>query len=250
MLPVLIYDTESAVRSEMMAFLNTYAQASEMQFSILENTDMTEDIAFCVKSEGGIVLLLLGVGRDTDIPHVACGMERLVAEKNRDSYILYWLKDLARLPELAAACLHPVGFVLPPANQAQFDRILKRVEEDYASFSNSSAETFLSLQSGGSMYRLSVNSIDYIEAMDKKVNIWTQRQCVTVYEKLNHIEEMLGQSFVRCHRSYLVNYAHIESVDFAAMELRLTSGVKIPLSRSSKERLKEYIAREGLSHAG
>lgn len=250
MLPVLIYDTESSSRSEILKFLNEYARVSGERFSVLGNTDSTDDIAFCIKAEDGILLMIVGVGGDTDIQRESVGLERLITGKNRDSYTLYWLRDMEKLPALATACLHPVGFVLPPPNQLHFNGILQRVIEDYTSFTTTPVDNFLSLQSGGSMYRLSVSRIDYIEALDKKLNIWTRRQCVTVYEKLGHMEELLGDRFFRCHRSYLVNYSLIESVDYAAMELRLVNGVRLPLSRSSKDRLKERIAREGLDDEG
>lgn len=249
MLPVLIYDTEPAARREILDFLNEYARTSGERFSILGNTDSAEDAAFCIRAGDGVSLTILGVGSDADIQGALVELERLIAEKNRDSYTLYWVRDMDKLPALAAACLHPVGFILPPPDQRQFNRILQRVTEDYASFTGSGADAFLALQSGGTVYRLSVSGIDYIEALDKKLNIWSRRQCVTVYEKLSRTEELLGSRFFRCHRSYLVNYAHIESVDFAAMELRLTGGAKVPLARSSKDSLKERIAREGLNHA-
>lgn len=250
MLPVLIYDTELVARREILDFLKEYARTSGERFSILDNTESAEDAAFCIKAGNGISLTIIGVGSNADIQGVLVELERMIAEKNRDSYTLYWIKDMKKLPALAAACLHPVGFILPPPDQVQFNRILQRVMEDYASITDSKADTFLALQSGGTVYRLHVSGIDYIEALDKKLNIWSRRQCVTVYEKLSRTEELLGSRFFRCHRSYLVNYAHIESVDFAAMELRLSSGVRLPLSRSSKDRLKERISQEGLNYAG
>lgn len=249
MLPVLIYDTDHSERQRMLEFLNEYTRVSGNRFQITGSTDRVDDAEFCIRSEEGVLLAILGVGDEREAQKDAVGLERLAAQKNRDSYMLYWLRDMTKLPELAASCLHPVGFVLPPPDQTHFNDILKRVMDDYASFATTDADSFLSLQSGGTMYRLNVGRIDYIEALDKKLNIWTDRQCVTVNEKLGRTEELLGERFFRCHRSYLVNYSHIVSVDFAAMELRLSNGSRLPLSRSSKDRLKARINREGLACA-
>lgn len=243
MLPVLVFDTDSAARSEVIVFLNEFSRVSGERFSIVGNADSVEDAAFCIRSEAGVFLAILGVGADSDLLRMAVALEKSIVEKNRDCYTLYWLRDLKQLPALASACLHPVGFILPPPNQTHFNGILKRVTEDFQSFSEASADDFLSLQSGGTVYRLSVREIDYIEALDKKLNIWIKRQCITVYEKLANMEETLGERFFRCHRSYLVNYSHIESVDYAVMEVRLKGGMAVPLSRSSKDRLKERIGR-------
>lgn len=250
MLPVIIFARESGVRSKMLQFLNEYAKASGNRFSVLDNTGSAEEAAHSIDTSEGILLMIAGVGSGKETDRAAVGLERLALRKNRDSYTVYWLSDVERLPALASSCLRPVGFLLPPPDQGRFELILKRVFEDYASLSGGSEEDFLPLQSGGTVHRLPVSSIDYIEALDKKLNIWTKRQCLTVYEKLAHIEELLGKRFFRCHRSYLVRFAAIESVDYAAMELRLAGDIRVPLSRSSKSLLKERIREEGLPDEG
>ena len=250
MLQVLLYDEDHAVRSEMLDCLNAYARDVGGRFSVLYNTDSEKEASVCIEAEDGILLLIGGVEGRAGAEEASVRLERLVIGKNRDSYMLYWLKDISALPALASSCLHPVGFILPPTDQKHFNNILRRVMEDFAAFDNSPADNFLSLQIGGTVHRLQISAIDYIEALDKKLNIWTDRQCVTVYEKLGKMEEVLGERFFRCHRSYLVHYSHIESVDYAAMELTLKSGARLPLSRSGKDRLKERFTEEGAPNGG
>ncbi|MCD7844864.1 MAG: LytTR family transcriptional regulator DNA-binding domain-containing protein [Oscillospiraceae bacterium] len=167
---------------------------------------------------------------------------------NRDSYALYWLHSLEDLPGLTARCLHPVGFVLPPPDKAHVEAIFQRVFDDYEALSATPEEGFVTLQTGGAIYRLAADSIDYIEALDKKLNIWTKRQCLTVYAKIGQMEELLGSGFFRCHRSYLFNYSRLESVDLSAMEVCLQSGVRLPLSRSYRDELKNRMTQEGAAN--
>ena len=249
MLPILIYAGSAATRSGILAFLNSYARTSHDRFTILNNTDSADQAARSIRSTPGVFLLIAGVGGGKGAD-TATGLEHDMAAQNRDSYTVYWLSGLEQLPAVAASCLRPAGFVLPPPDQRQFDQIMARVFADYAALTQAPDENFLTLQNGGTTYRVPVSTVSYIEALDKKLNIWTGQQCLTVYEKLGHVQEILGDAFFRCHRSYLINFACLESVDFAAMEITLKDGVRLPLSRSGKAPLKERMRKEGLSGAG
>ena len=242
MLPVLIYASE-AERSGILAHLNDCAGKLGQRFSVLCNTSSQKEALSCVLAEGGILFLVLDAGTDAAGVTRATELETRARERNRDSYCLYWLRSMTVLPELAAQCLRPVGFILPPPDGEKIEAAVSRVFEDYARLTDAPSDGFLTMQSGGTVYRIAVSSIVYIEALDKKLNIFTGRQCLTVYEKLGRLEEELGERFFRCHRSYLVSVKDIESVDFAAMELRLTGDVRLPVSRSSKNGLKAILQR-------
>ncbi len=249
MLPILIYAGSPQTRSGILEFLHNYAKTSNDRFTILNNTDSADQAARSIRGAPGILLLIAGVGGGP-AAQTATGLERDATAQNRDSYTVYWMDRLDQLPAVAAACLHPAGFVLPPPDQQQFDWIMARVFADYAALTQAPAENFLMLHNGGAVHRIPVSSVSYIEALDKKLNIWTGQQCLTVYEKLAHVQELLGAAFFRCHRSYLINFAWLESVDFSAMELTLRGGVRLPLSRSGKAPLKERMKKEGLPGAG
>lgn len=249
MLPILIYAGSPETRSGILTFLNNYAKVSHDRFTILNNTDSVDQASRSIHSMSGIFLLIAGV-ESRQSADTAAALEHDMAAQNRDSYTVYWLDALEQLPAVAAACLHPAGFVLPPPGQRQFNQIMGRVFADYAALSQAPAESFLMLQNGGTVYRVPVRSVSYIEALDKKLNIWTGQQCLTVYEKLGRVQALLGAAFFRCHRSYLINLACLERVDFAAMEITLQGGVRLPLSRSGKAPLKEWMRKEGLSGAG
>lgn len=242
MLPVIIYDREHGCRMQMLAYLNDYSRRTGERFTVLGNADTTRDAVACLAEEGGIVLVLAGV--EADKGEESALVEEAAIGRNRDSYVLYWLKDVTALHGLAAHCRRPAGFLIPPPQQAQFDRILDRVMRDYRSIAAEKDEEFISLQNAGTLFRLPVGKIEYIEALEKKMNIWTNGQCFTVYETLSRMAENLGERFFRCHRSYLVNYARIVRVDYAGMELEIDGGVRLPLSRSAKDRLKARMEEE------
>ena len=245
MLPVLVYETEEQERARILSFLREFDREDRHRCTVIGNVSSMKHAFACLDREQGILMLIIGIRPGAGAEAVK--LERKAGRNNRDSYCLYWLHDLRDLPEIASQCQHPAGFILPPPEQARFNEVLERIMADYNSLTGTPGDSFVSFQCGGTMHRLFLSSIDYIESLDKRLNIYTDRQCLTVYETLGRLETVLGDRFFRCHRSYLINYSHMASVDFAAMELRLQSGVRLPLSRSAKERLKQRVQEEGAS---
>ena len=65
------------------------------------------------------------------------------------------------------------------------------------------------------------------------------------YDTLDQLEERLSEKFLRCHRSYLVNKMRISKVYLSRNTLVLDEGEEIPLSRSYKPQVKQFM-EEGL----
>ena len=59
-----------------------------------------------------------------------------------------------------------------------------------------------------------------------------------VYDKLDSYEQRLEKTFTRVHKSYLVNMDWIYSI--SSKELLLKNQVKIPVSRSKYQQVKEH----------
>lgn len=248
MLPTLIYEPDEKNRVHILSLLSGCAEKCNGQFPVLLSTGRMGEAMKCVGGQSEIILVIVGVEDAKKDGGQIFELERLLTERNRDNYTLYWMHLPEDLAEIAAGCLRPSGFVVPPPQDAQFEALVSRIYSDYMRLTGTPSELFLTLQSGGKVFRLPFGEILYIEASDKKLNIWTKRQCLSVYERMSDLEQKLGGRFVRCHRSYLVNYAQIESVDFAEMEIILRNSERLPLSRTFKNALKERLAKGELKN--
>ena len=83
----------------------------------------------------------------------------------------------------------------------------------------------------GEMLRLPVGQIEYVEAFSHAVAVTTEADTIQVKMPISEIEKLLGEGFVRCHRSYLVGLKHIARL--SRTEVILDSGKALPLSRSA-----------------
>ena len=92
-------------------------------------------------------------------------------------------------------------------------------------------ERVVLLPVAGEMLRLPVGQIEYVEAFSHAVAVTTEADTIQVKMPISEIEKLLGEGFVRCHRSYLVGLKHIARL--SRTEVILDSGKALPLSRSA-----------------
>lgn len=81
----------------------------------------------------------------------------------------------------------------------------------------------------------------YIEIRERKVFIRLRDREYSQYDSLEHLLEKLPEDFVRCHRSFVFNTQHLDAVKLSENTIYLEHGITVPLSRSYKPAIKEYI---------
>ena len=84
------------------------------------------------------------------------------------------------------------------------------------------------------------NEILYFEIENRKATVHYQDNAFSYYAKMEDIEQSLGQrSFVRTHRSYLVNILYIEEVK--KDHLLLSNHTRIPIGITYAKQVKQKI---------
>lgn len=100
------------------------------------------------------------------------------------------------------------------------------------------------LEKKGGILRLgsrlvSCRDITYIESEKRMLFIHKSDEIIKVYMKMSDLEKQMPGAFLRCHQSYMVNMKNIKS--FSKHGLLLTSGEKIPVSRSRYQEAKRIF---------
>ena len=116
--------------------------------------------------------------------------------------------------------------------------LMKRVKQDklFAVLDRAVAamrktERVILLPMGGEMLRMPVGHVQYVEAFSHTIAIVTGTDAIQVKMSISEIEKMLGDGFIRCHRSYLAGLKHIARL--SKTEIILDSGRVLPLSRGA-----------------
>ena len=91
----------------------------------------------------------------------------------------------------------------------------------------------IALRTPGTVYRVELDKIEYMEAQNKRVLfVLTDGRTMVSVDPLYFYEQKLTpqDGFFKCNRSYIVNIYRIDS--FSPKEARMRSGARIPISRS------------------
>lgn len=154
---------------------------------------------------------------------------------------------------------HAVDYLLKPFSKERFDKAVqkfiiqhhtsprqqpnKELLKTVASSPNQSNRVVL--KDGNKIKIIPVNQIRYFEAADDYVKIFTAEGSFLKNKTMAFFEELLpAQQFVRIHRSYIANVQMISRIDAYEKEshvIQLTTGAKLPVSKSGYAKLKEVL---------
>jgi two-component system LytT family response regulator len=153
--------------------------------------------------------------------------------------------------------VHAIDYLLKPFTAARFAEVVAHAEE-MVRRSEVGAPTAagavaairrplqrIAFRDGATIDVVPVQRIDYIEAQDDYVHVWSRGQRHIKQQPLGELEALLdAMRFIRVHRSYIVNLESLARVEPYAKDSRvalLKDGTRIPVSRAGYERLKGLL---------
>lgn len=122
----------------------------------------------------------------------------------------------------------PAGYISKPFNVSDVQAALALIAQN-----KEQAESYLDLKTTQGILKLKEDDVVYVEANQVYVNIYTLDKKYTERKTLKEITEIVkSETFVRVHRSYLVNTKYISSISSTHIYLKQH---KVPYSRTYKE---------------
>ena len=91
----------------------------------------------------------------------------------------------------------------------------------------------ITLQAKGMISRINVKYVSFVETCERKQIIHQNEGTISIYMKLDELEEKMGDNFLRSHHSYLVNMEYIKN--FSSHEIELIDGTRVPVSRPKRK---------------
>ncbi len=134
-----------------------------------------------------------------------------------------------------------IDYLVKPINYVRFlkatDRVLEKREEEREARNN---PDFLFVRANHKIVKIDPTEISHIEALSDYIVIYSDQQKLVVHSTMKGIEKKLEpfEKFVRVHRSYIVNVAHIESIQDVNV---IVKGKNIPIGRSYKNQFMERL---------
>jgi two-component system LytT family response regulator len=149
-----------------------------------------------------------------------------------------------------------IDYLLKPFDDERFARAVARAKSLIAAAheqgaaaapraSPAAVRTRLLLSERGKVVVLAMRDIEFVQAAAKHVKIYAGGRCFSFRQPLGQLEERLDPaSFVRVHRSTLVNVEHIAEMHplfHGDYELVLRRGTRLTLSRRYRDRLAPFL---------
>jgi len=223
---ITICDDEQIIRDHLTGLVQEWTSARTLLAQI-SHYDSAEAFLFAYEDDKNIDILLLDIQmKEMDGMELArkvrSGMRgKPRAKGNQAVQIIFITGYLDYIAE--GYDVNAVHYLLKPVDKNKLFSALDKAVEN-----RQTPAATITIESGGEIHLLPLASIIYIEAINHDLEIHTASGTIRTKMPLYKIEESLA-SFIKTHRSFLVNPAYIRKI--TRTDVFLDGGQTLPLSR-------------------
>ena len=247
MLPVVVYNIDPEEYELLLEQLQEGAKETQVEFKIELNTMEAKAAHSAVKNEKNIMLLITGIDNlAEDKERNGLKLGRLAMSQNRDNYAVFIARNRRNVEDVLCLCMRPAGVMAVPLDKRRIAAVFRQILADFYRLDSQHVPNgqYIVCKVGGALHRLNTDEIVFLQALDKKIDICTAKQSIQVYKTMAEMSAMLGEEFIKCHRSYLINVKQITQIDTVNMVVMMGDGSEIPLSRSCKDAVCQAFNRK------
>jgi len=240
---VIIIDDEPLARSIVKEYLQSYTEVT----ILAECNDGFEGIKAINQHTPDLIFL------DIQMPKIN-GFEMLELVENPPAVIFTTAFDEYAIKAFES---NAVDYLLKPFSKERFDKAIQKylqqqkpAQPKLESVLESAAQSPIQqnrvvVKDGSKIKIIPVSQIQYLEAADDYVKIFTTEGSFLKKKTMGYFEQSLQDfQFVRVHRSFIVNTQLITRIDAYEKDnhlLLLSTGAKLPVSKAGYTRLKEVL---------
>ena len=212
------------------------AFASEEELSISAYT-MIQSTIDHVSGNDPVDMAVLEISGDEEI-----AMSHKVREEKEHALMMLVAEGTISPMKYLTPQIRACSLLLKPYDDEMLDQSASQfVREYYRQKEGADEEGMVLIESRQGKVRIPGRQVYYIEVRGKKVYFRTKDKEYSKYDSLENIKEQLPDYFIQCHRSYLFNSKYIERVKLSENTIYLENGITVPLSRTYKRNIKEYM---------
>jgi len=238
-LPTILFGLNAQEQETLLGQLREISEKSETPFRIQMSTNDIDEAVESIRYAASVSLIVLAVdSANRDKNRLSVRLGHFARQVNRDHYVVYFIRERDELEELLPICARSAGLLVAPLGEKACRQVFTPLFDDYRRIYGRSASDdgeWINLKSAGKLYRVRHSDICLVQTIEKMVEYHAGRKVIAVYDTMDNVEKLLGEGFVRCHRSYLINQDHIQYIDFREMCIVMTDGTNVPLARSFKD---------------
>ena len=208
MLKIAICDDEQPIREYLKKLVEKCTEAEIHLFADGEEL-LADPAAF------DLILLDISLNREKDEPD---GMETARKIRERSDVMIIFVSAL-REYVFEGYDVGAFHYLLKPIDEQKFTEVMDKAIRQIRSEKNAEP---LVIKIDGNYVRIPVDDILYAENQARKIILHTKskKEPYCFYEKMEVLEQKLGECFFRSHRGYLVNLQEVARYDNSSIELK------------------------------
>ncbi|MGE5678524.1 MAG: LytR/AlgR family response regulator transcription factor [Pseudomonadota bacterium] len=140
-------------------------------------------------------------------------------------------------------------YLVKPISYQALEECIISMNKHYCKLINSqkqSKSAIIRIRSGNCDYTLELGDIIYVESINQKLVVHTKNRNIEFFGYLKDIISELNkssESFYRCHRSYIINIAHVQQVNYKESYIVMSNSEVCYISRQQKSEIKGILDR-------
>lgn len=224
---IAICDDEKSQRDLLQKYVYEWAEKRNKKINIFL-FGSSEQFSFYWSEEKTIDLILLDIQMGE---HNGVELAKKIRETDEDMQIVFITAISEYIAEgYEVEALH---YLVKPIDKERLFKCL-----DKASLKEKRIDNKLLLETKQGMIKVAYHDIWYLEAFGHQCMIYTKDDAYEVKESISKMEaneELKKDSFIKCHRSYLVNLKHVSKVEKEAVVM--DDGRRVSISRNSYKKV-------------
>lgn len=212
------------------------AHVSDTRLDVSQCTDGNEAVKALIDEDGNAKEMAVTAIPDdgsTEVPES-------IRAKSKDTEIMLVADESLSPAEYLKPDIKATSLLLRPFDDEECASTMKDFILDCYAEDDASGKKIV-IGTRGKKQVIRVSDIYYIEARDTWVFFRLKDHEVGEYTRFEKVLKALGDSFVRCHRSFAFNLDHLKGVKLSDNTVDLTEGLTVPLSRTYKNAMKDLI---------
>ncbi len=202
MLSFVICDDNLNLVNKLEKILETIFTKNNFDAYVAFKSDNTEDVLDYINNNTADVLLL-----DINLKTNKSGLQLAeeVRKRNKNSYIIFTTGHLEYA--MVAYKYKTFDYLAKPITYDRLEETIIRLFDDI----NGSPKKYIKIDNKNTV--IDESEIEYVKRDGMKLVFHTACRDYDTYSSFNKFQDKLPESYIRCHKSYIVNLNHIKDVE-------------------------------------